>query len=257
MASPLTSLVPGEVFLFLLLFARIGTAMMLLPGFGETFVNPRMRLTISLAMCVLLFPILRGQFPPLPTSVAGTALLIGGEIGVGLFIGAITRLLLSALELAGSVIAMQTGLSAAMAFNPVMAGQGSLPGVFLQITGVVLIFISNTHHVMIQALIESYQMFVPGKLPPVDDFSMAVIMALSRSFYLAIQLAAPFLVVGLVFYVGLGLLARLMPQIQVFFIAVPLQLMIGFLLLAVTLAAMMTWYLDRFNDNVIALVAGQ
>ena len=91
---------------------------------------------------------------------------------------------------------------------------------------------------------------------PVGDFVEMATSVVSGAFKLGVQIAAPFLVFGLVFYAGLGVLSRLMPQIQVFFIAMPLNIMLAFVLLMVLMSGMMMWFLDYFETTMIRFVAG-
>lgn len=252
----LAELLQGEVFAFFLVFARIGAGIMLLPGFGETYVSPRIRLMIALALSVSVFPLVSAAVPELPENVLALFVLIFGELLIGLFLGAAARLLLMVLQTAGMLIAHATHLAAAQVFDPSQGTQGTLPGNFLSVLGVLLIFATNLHHLMIGALITSYTTFPPGMAPPVDDFAALATRLVAGGFTLALQIASPLLVVALVFQVGLGLLARLMPQMHVFFIGMPLQIVVGFSIFAVTLAAGMTWYLDRFAEPFTTFFGG-
>jgi flagellar biosynthetic protein FliR len=249
----LDQLLPNDLFSILVVFARVGSAIMLMPGFGEVFVPARARLGIALALSLIVAPVVAQTLPGLPPDLIRLFLVVGGEVAIGLFIGATVRLLLSALHVAGVVIGFQTSLSNATFFDPANAQQGALIAAFMNVLGVLLIFAADLHHLMLAGLVDSYVVFRPGNLPPLGDFSEVAVRLLARSFDLGLQIAAPFVVVGLVFYVGLGLLARLMPQIQVFFIAVPLQLALGFLVMALTLSAGMLWFLDGFQASVSGL----
>jgi flagellar biosynthetic protein FliR len=249
----LDQLLPNDLFSILVVFARVGSAIMLMPGFGEVFVPARARLGIALALSLIVAPVVAQTLPGLPPDLIRMFLVVGGEVAIGLFIGATVRLLLSALHVAGVVIGFQTSLSNATFFDPANAQQGALIAAFMNVLGVLLIFAADLHHLMLAGLVDSYVVFRPGNLPPLGDFSEVAVRLLARSFDLGLQIAAPFVVVGLVFYVGLGLLARLMPQIQVFFIAVPLQLALGFLVMALTLSAGMLWFLDGFQASVSGL----
>jgi Flagellar biosynthesis pathway, component FliR len=92
---------------------------------------------------------------------------------------------------------------------------------------VLLILATDLHHLMFRAVVDSYELFRPGQSLPVSDMSNLLATTLAASFRLGLQLAAPLVVFGLVFYGGLGVLARLMPQMPVFFVALPVQLMMG------------------------------
>jgi flagellar biosynthetic protein FliR len=252
----LSQILPADTFALALVFARVGAAFMLLPGFGEVFVSPRVRLMLALSVTVVVTPVIGDKLPAAPDGPLAMFVLLGGEVAIGLFLGALTRMLLAALHMAGVVIGFQSSLANADLFDPINATQGSLFGAFLNILGVFLVFAADLHHLMLLAIADSYSVFAPAVLLPVADVAQMAISTLSRAFVIAMQIAAPFIVVGLMFYLGIGLLARLMPQVQVFFIAIPLQISISFLVTALTLSASMLWFLDYFEAS-LNLMLGQ
>lgn len=243
-----------DLFVLTLVFARVGSAIMLLPGFGEVFVPTRVRLLIALAITVVMVPAVAPNLPPEPATLLGVFALLGGEITFGVFIGMLARMLVSSLHFAGVVIGYQTGLANAHLFDPVNASQGSLFGAFLNVLGVFLIFISDLHHLILAAIAKSYQVYVPGQALPTGDLAQLMVGVLSQSLILAMQISAPFIIVGMLFYTGLGLLMRLMPQVQLFFIAMPLQIMLGFTVLSLTLSAGMIWFLNRFESIYLGML---
>jgi flagellar biosynthesis protein FliR len=254
---PLTQFLPANLFAAFVIFSRIGAAMMLLPGFGEVYVPQRFRLLLALVMAALLTPVLGPDLPALPDSPARLAVIIGGEVAIGVFIGTVARLLVAALETAGMVISLQTGLSAAAMFNPLgESQQTTLPSAFLGMLGVVVIFLTDMHHLLLRAAVDSYGLFTPGAFPPVGDLTDTIARITAGSFRLALELSAPFIVMGLVFFVALGLVARMVPQIQVLFIAQPLQIVGGLLVFAVVMAAGMRWFVDEFLRQFGFLVSG-
>ena len=239
----------ANTFALFFVFARIGSAMMLLPGFGEVFIPSRIRLLLAVGITVVVTPVVSEYIPAAPEGPLRMFVVLGHEIAVGLFLGAVARAMISALHMAGVIIGFQTSLSNAHLFDPLNAGQGSLVGSFLNVLGVFMIFATDLHHLMLLAVIDSYSLFVPGTALPIGDFSDTAARVLGQSFVLAMQLAAPFIVMGMLFYLGMGLLSRLMPQVQIFFIAIPVQLILGFLVMAVTLSACMTWFLGQFQAS--------
>jgi flagellar biosynthesis protein FliR len=252
----LDQLVPENLFALLLVFARVGSTIMLLPGFGEVFVSARIRLLLALAISIVIAPVVIDTLPRLPEAPVAVLMLVGGEVAIGLFLGGLARLLISALHMAGVIIGFQASLGNATLFDPSTAQQGSTLGAFFNVVGVILIFAADLHYLMLRAVADSYSLFVPGAALPVGDFSEIAARTMATSFTLAMQIAAPLIVVGLVFYLGLGLLARLMPQVQVFFIAIPLQIMLAFIVLALTLSASMMWFLSAFEARFIGLLGG-
>jgi flagellar biosynthetic protein FliR len=244
----LQQFVTASTFALILVFCRVGSAMILLPGIGENYVSPRVRLLLAAAISLLVTPVVAPRLPADPGSPAVLALMVGSEIGIGLFIGTIARIMITSLETAGTLISFSIGLATANIFNPLLSDQGSLTSVLISIVGVVLLFQTDMHHLMLRGLVDSYSLFVPGALPPLGDFTEMVGRMFSRSFAIALQLAAPFIVISLMLNVALGLLSRLMPQLQIFFLALPLQIVLGFLLVVLTFSTLMLWFLNNFAE---------
>jgi len=245
------SLLPENVFGFLLIFTRVAAILMVVPALGEPSVPARIRLAIALMTTLVLTPVVSANLPVLPESFLSTGLLIIGEVMIGLMIGGVARVILSALHVGGSVIAFQTGLAASQTFDPSQGVQAAIVASFLTLLGVVMIFATDSHLLILKAISNSYILFPPGHLPPVGDFAQLAIKEVSSSFALGIQISAPFIVYGLVFYIGLGLIARLMPQLQVFFIAMPLNIFLGFVLLLFLVSGIMMWFIQHFQDGLM------
>lgn len=238
-----------NIFQFFLIFCRIGGAMIVLPGYGEAYVPSQIRLVLALMISLVAMPMLKPHLPPMPAGLDGLVMLLGSELGVGLFFGSVARVLLMATQSAGMVIALQIGVANALVMDPVSAQQGAVPGNFLLALVLALIFVTGLDHMALKSLIGTYGVIMPGILPPIGDVANFMSRTLSDSFLLAIQLATPFLVYGLVFQVGLGLLSRLMPALQVFFVATPLQLLGGIAILAVSLTTASLWFLNSYEEH--------
>ncbi len=249
-------LLPADLFAFFLVFARIGSAMMMMPGFGETYVSSRYRLLLAGAITLMITPVIAGALPPLPSSPLSLFVLLFGEIVVGLFFGTIGRIIMSALHTAGTTMSFQSGLANALTFDPVSAQQAAMFALFLSLAGILFVFATDLHHLMLEAMVMSYSVLVPGTMPPINDFAQAITRLVADSFILGVQLAAPFIAVGLVFYLGIGLVARLMPQVQIFFVALPVQIFLGFLAFALSASAMLLWFQTRFQELFTASLGG-
>lgn len=243
------------LFSYMLVFARVGSAITLLPGFGEAYVPQRVRLGLALMLSLIVTPLVGEGMPAMPASMWALLLLVGTEVVIGLLFGTVARLLLVGLQIAGMIVAFQTSLASAIINDPASAQQGSIIGNFFIAMGVLLIFITNMHHMLLAGLVDSYSLFSPGALPPAGDMAELVTRIVAISFDTAMQIAAPYIVVGLVFYLGLGLLARLMPQVQVFFIAIPLQIILSLLVMMLTFSAAMMWFMDRFDATMGGFLA--
>jgi flagellar biosynthesis protein FliR len=234
--------VPATIWALGLVFARVGALVMLMPGLGDQFVPARVRLTVALFLAFVIAPVVAPKVPPLPEQPGMMAAMLGIEVLVGLGIGMGTRMLFSTLATAGTIAGMQTGMAMAMTFDPTQGSQGAIFGTFLALLGTTLVFQANAHHWFIAGAVNTYNMMAPGGAVPWGDMATYLIGAFAKSFLLAVQITAPLLLFGIIFNVALGVLNRVAPQIQVFFIAQPLQVVLGLALFMVTAGAgMLVW----------------
>ncbi|MBV8651241.1 MAG: flagellar biosynthetic protein FliR [Alphaproteobacteria bacterium] len=244
----LAEFLPANLFAVMIVFVRTGAAFMLLPGFGDLYVPKRYRLLLALVFSGLIASALAPILPAQPDSPSQLAVMILGEILIGFFLGTTARILIGTLETAGMLISFQLGLSAAQVFNPALSQQSAIASSFLTVLGTLLILVTNTHYLLLRGIVGSYDLFPPGIFPAVEDLSNSISRIVAISFQLAAELAAPLIVIGTVFFVAMGLLARLMPQLQVFFVTLPVQIAGGLAVFAFTLFAIMHWYLDAFTQ---------
>lgn len=245
----LQEIAAGNVYVFMLIFCRLGAAMMSLPGVGETSVPSRARLSVALLTAGLATPILGPSLPPLPAQPFTLAFLVVTEIGFGLALGLLARMIVFTLNVAGTVIAMQAGLSAATFFDPTQGQQNVLVSSALVFFGIALIFATDLHVLCLQAAYDSYTLFPPLKTPAFGDFANVATHMINDGFALGIKMAAPFIVYGIVFNVALGLLNRLMPMLQIFFIMQAPQIAMALVVLGLSLGAIGLSFTDRFEGQ--------
>jgi flagellar biosynthetic protein FliR len=248
------SFLPALAAAYILVVARIGTMLMLLPGLGELNVPVRMRLGVALLLGAVLLPLHQSAYQVDLKSFGPLIAMLGDELFIGAVLGLSVRLIMSSLQVAGSVIAQQMGLGFVTAVDPTLGQQGVVVGNFLAMMAVTLIFATDLHHLVIAALNDSYTLFSPGEIPLLGDVAALTTRSVASGFRIGIQLSAPFLVFGLLFNLGLGVLSRLMPQMQVFFVGLPLSILLGLLILLLTLGAMMTMFLGEV-ENVLTKLA--
>lgn len=243
----------GGVFAFFLLFARVGALFAFLPGFSSAYVPPRVRLVLALAVTLVLTPVLAAGAPSQPPTPVGLALLTLGEAAIGVFLGVMARVALAAMHVAGTFAAYFSSLASALVQDPITDQQTATIAGFLSTLGLVLIFLTGLDHLMLAAVRESYRLFPIGQPPPLADLSSLLTREIGHSFAIGLQLSAPFLVMGLVYNVGLGLLSRLMPQLPVFFFGLPIQIGLQIWLLMLSISGIVLVFLDYFSQAVGAL----
>jgi len=247
---------PETAYLYVLIFARVGSILMLIPALGEQVIPARMRLTFALVLSAALYPLVSPTLPALSGDMLQVLVVLLHEIAIGLILGGITRLVTLAASIAGSAIAYQIGLSGALGADPSNGGvQGVIISSFLVMLGTALIFATDLHHVALMAIRDSYMIFSPTGPIMFGDAAQVAIGATASAFVIGVQMSAPFLVLGLVFYLGMGLLGRMMPQLQVFFVIMPATIWVGLALFAMLLTMMMGWYLTHF-ENELAMFRG-
>jgi flagellar biosynthetic protein FliR len=244
---------PAMIFAAGLIFARTGSILMLMPGFGEPSVPPRIRLGFAFLVALVLGPVLAPHLPAMPSRPLPMVGLVLNELIIGLMIGAVGRIFLSTAAIAGQVISQQSGLAMAQSFDPSQGQQGALLATFLNLTFMLLLFTTNLHHLLLQTTVNSYQVFPAGEMPSMSDGAEWAIGAFIDAFRMGIQLAGPLIVFGLTFYLALGVLSRLMPQLQIFFIAMPANIMAGLFIVTIALGAMSVVWLERMQRFAIDL----
>jgi flagellar biosynthetic protein FliR len=231
---------PAWAFAFVLVLGRIGAAMTLLPGLGEAAPPPMVRAGLALGITALLLPGIAPLVPHVPADIPTVAAMVTAEVVTGLWLGWLARLLVLALPIAGQFIAFMLGVSNVLVTDPELAAQSSALEQLFSLAAPLAVLVSGLYAVPLAALAGSYDLIKPGALLPAGDGTLVAVRAVGQCFALALKLASPFLLAAIVWHVVLGLLGRLVPQLQVYFVALPGQLLGGLLLLAILVGAIIT-----------------
>lgn len=240
---------PAFLFPYVVVFARMGAALTIMPPIGEQTISQRVRLLLALMLTVVIKPLVSDVLPPIPGGVLALLLLIAGEIFIGVYFGLLARIIVLALVTAGTIAAFMSSLANAMVNDPVSGQQSAAMASFLLLTGLTLLFATEAHHMLFRGLVDSYSLFIPGQLPPLGDFTEVIVRLVSSSFLIGFQLAAPFVVVSIVMFISMGFIARMIPSIQVFFIVLPLQILASLAILGITLSGLMLFFLHKFEGE--------
>lgn len=245
----MTELLQLEIYRYILIFLRLGSAIMLMPGFMTTYINMRFRLCIALAVTVILSPLIAPQLPPPPADFLENIKLCLFEITYGVFLGLMMQFLFFALNLVGNFAGTAIGFSNAQLFDPTTQVQSLVLESFLSILAVTIIFLTDIHHLMLSAVIDSYTLFPAGSSLPTGDFADFLSKTMNASFIAGFKIASPFIAFTIIFYCGMGLISRLMPQLNIFFLSLPLQIYLGLGLLFITLPVMIMWFIRYYDDG--------
>ncbi|MEL6574590.1 MAG: flagellar biosynthetic protein FliR [Pseudomonadota bacterium] len=219
-------------------FARVGAALAVLPGLGERGIPLRIRLGVALAIAWLLTPIMVAFADAVPQRPMALLLLIIAEAAAGLLIGLSFRLLVWALQIAGTIASQSISISHIFG-NPLAGEAEPSLATFLSMGGIALMLAAGLHVDVVAALASLY-VLLPFGLgiagPAAADWSSTRI---GEAFSLGLSLAAPFVLAGFAYNLTLGALSRAMPQLLVALVGVPLLVGLGFAILWLSLPEMM------------------
>lgn len=249
-AGALEAWIAQNAMMMILAFARIGTALILMPGFGDARIPPRAKVAVGVLISLCMMSAL--PLPAVPDRPALLAALIACEVLIGGFLGMAIRLFFVTVHILGGIIGYAAGLSNAFAPPDANFEGASTIAALLQVTLTALMFATDTHHLVLGAILRSYQLLPPGTAP-LSDMTEQMARLGASAFYMAVMVGAPFLLFTVLFNLGLGLANRVMAAMQVFLVASPGMIMLGLAILAVTAPAMLTDIGSQLADWLVTL----
>ena len=216
----LTGLPLGFLSIFLAVFVRVGAVLALVPGLGEQSVPMRLRLAIAAVISLIAAPAVAGVYDLSVETPADLLRLLPAEAVTGLALGLSLRLLIVALQVAGSIAAQVTSLA------QLLGGAAGEPlptiGHILTMAGLALLMITGFPVKIVSLVILSYDVLPPGRYPLPGDTAVWGSSAVSSSFALGFSLAAPFVLISALYNLTLGVINRAMPQLMVALVGAPL-----------------------------------
>lgn len=242
-------------FAFMLVLCRTAAAVMLLPGLGESEPPSVLRAGLAAGVAILLLPGLAASLPAEPASFYRLGGMIATELLAGGLLGWLARLLALSLPMAGQIMSLMTGLSSVLQPDATLGAQSAVIGKLFNMLAPVLVLSTGLYALPLSALAGSYAVFPAGGgailagSAGAGDLTEAAVRAVSMSFALALRLAAPFVLVSAIWQLSLGLLSRMVPQIQVYIVSLPGQVLGGLLLLALLGAPILHAWMLAMRDG--------
>jgi flagellar biosynthesis protein FliR len=250
------SVILDHAFGLVLVLARIGATLALLPALGEITVPSVVKGGMMLTLTVLLLPIIEPSLPPRPDGQVALGLLVMSELLTGLWFGWIARVLVISLPVAGQFIADVAGLANVLLPNPEPGGQTTAIARLYDVAVPALILTTGLYTGLITAMVGSYRLIPPGTTAWVSDGAARTVAVTAESFDLSLRLAAPFILASIAWNVANGLVARLVPRLQIFFVTLPGQIGVGLLLLAAVAAPIITVWVEAMRAAVATMQGG-
>jgi flagellar biosynthetic protein FliR len=245
--TPLAQLISSqwpEVVTFMLVFGRAAGLVVSAPFWGSRMVPVLLRVWVAMLLAVATYPWVQIAALPGGTTFLSLLLTLGGEILLGLILGWIAQILFAGMRLAGQEIEIKSGLGLIHLVDPHEGGQSGVFATFLELVAGLVFFSMNGHHLLIQALSSSYNVFPLAGEKFVTRVLEGLIGSAGEIFAIALRISAPVLVGLLLSDIVLGILSRAIPQMNVFMVAQPLQFGFGVLLLMLSLPALV-WFFVR------------
>ena len=235
----LSLLTPEILIVFLLLTIRIGAIVLSLPLLNSRNIPAQLKVMLILMLSVALYPLVQTQQVVIPQRLGHLGLVVVSEMLIGLTIGFVAQILFAGIQLGGEIIGQQMGLNFATIFDPQNAHQVSLIAHFQDVLAMLLFLSGSAHHWFIIAMAESLQSIPLGALSASGAVLPVILTLLGKACVIAIQLAAPVSIALLLATLVLGVIARLVPQLNVFALSFPATLGLGMVMLALALPALM------------------
>jgi flagellar biosynthesis protein FliR len=240
---------------WLLVFLRLGAMLSIFPVFATPNVPVQLRTALAAALAFLVVPTVTG-LTQVPSSFLGVVLLMAKEIGVGLLLGYVSRLIFYVLEFAGNVIAAELGMNWGASLNPFSGGRSEAPSLALFYLGTILFLTLNMHHWLLLALQRSYEVLPigGGRLTP-GLFSNMVTKA-NTIFLAGLLMSAPIIAVSFLINLVFSVIGRAVPQMNVFAESFSFRALAGLAVFGLTLnmtAQHALNYLRRLPDDLLVV----
>ena len=244
----LTDLLQWNLSLFLLILSRWAGMIMLAPVFGARGVPGLVRLGLAASLSVIVYPLISAAKPSIPIELLPYVAVVIKEVLVGLVIGFVVYTMTAVLQGAGQLIDFQMGFTIGAAIDPVYGVQSPMMGNFQIVLATMLLLATNSHHYLIAAMVKSYAYIPinPSTLPSHFTFYAQLV---AHVFALAIQMALPVFGALLVSDVGVGLLSRTVPQLNIFSVVFPVKIIFGFIILFLSIPFFGEAVAHLFNLN--------
>ena len=221
---------------FLFVFFRVGALVLFVPILGSRQVPSSMKIGFILFLSIAIFPLVEGRPLPDPRGIFDLAIFLISDVTIGLGIAFITRLNFTAVQIAGTVVDFQMGFGVVNVIDPQTDTQVSVTAQFHNIIAVLIFLAVDAHHFIIQAIVESFLIINPAEISFADITPGYMLHLFSGTFTTAVKIAAPIMAILFFLSVGLGLVARTVPQMNVFIVGFPLQIGVGLLMVGLSIS---------------------
>ena len=221
---------------FLFVFFRVGALILFVPVLGSRQIPSSMKIGFILFISIVIFPLVQDRPMPEPQGILELSTFLISDVTIGLGIAFIARLIFTAVQIAGTVVDFQMGFGVVNVIDPQTDTQVSVTAQFHNIIAILIFLAIDAHHFIIQAIVESFFIINPAEINFASITPEYMLYLFSATFTTAVKIAAPIMAILFFLSVGLGLVARTVPQMNVFIVGFPLQIGVGLLMVGLSIS---------------------
>ena len=231
----------------LVIMTRVGPLIFLMPVIGSSAVPVQVKVLFTLALSLILLPVVPVSASLLPATAMGYAVLVTVEVCFGATLAFFARLVFDATDLAGQMVGISMGMGMAGTMDPEFGTQVSLIGTLWNILAILIFLGINGHHLFFRTLVESFTWVTPGSVTLGQATLKGVMHGVVQMFVLGIQIMAPAAVALFLSHVAMGIVAKTVPQVPIMLVAMPLNIGIGFLFVGLSLTYLLPLLIKNFD----------
>jgi flagellar biosynthetic protein FliR len=236
----------GQLQAYLVIFLRVSAILFVAPIFDSRSIPVLFKIGLAISISLLLYPMVQLDTGAALDNVFRFAFWVGAEIALGVVIGMGVKMFFTGIQLAGQFAGFQMGLAIANVMDPATSAQMPILAQFKNLFAMLIFLVTNAHHLFFRALVESFTLVPPFHIQVHDNLFAAVMAMAANIFIIAIKIGAPVMGAMFITSVAFGMLARTVPQMNVFLVAMPVKIVLGLIFLSISLPYIAAFLGERF-----------
>ncbi len=234
---------------FILVFARMASLVSFSPIIGSGSVPVPTKIGLSFLLSLIVYPIVARGFPAIPDQIVMFWVLMLREALIGMLVGVVSSLIFSAVQLSGQIFGMQIGFGIVNVMDPLSEEQTSLLGEFTFILAILLFLVMDGHHVFIRLIANSYSIVPMGSFRFTEPMGNELTHWLTRAFLIAFKIGAPMIFMLLLISVAMGIIARAVPQMNIFIVGLPINIFVGLFVMGASIMLLAYFLRGHFDQS--------
>lgn len=238
---------------FFLILIRVSVILLMFPFFSSRVIPVLVKAGLVLIITIILFSVIDNKVVEFPDTLCGMVQMITAELIIGMILGLLVRMLFEGIRMMGQLVGFQTGFAITNILDPQSGIQVSIFSNMAYLVAIVIFLILNGHHILLNAIRESFEIINVGSLSLDRRIFQEIINASGDMFVIAIKIGAPAIAALLFTKVVFGLITKLIPQMNIMIVAFPIQIVIGLIFFGVSLNVILR-FMERYLGDLGSLL---